>query len=659
MTYSPRNPGDFVLSIAAMLVSLCAVAMVASADVVDYEYDAAGRLKSTTQSDGKATTYTLDPAGNRLNVATVQEAVFGTLQFSAATYSVGEAGGSVTITASRINGSSGAVSVSYATSNGTATAGSDYSAASGNLSWANGDTASKTFSVPVLEDALVEGAETVNLTLSSPTGGATLGSPSTAVLTINDNDTAPAGSIRLSAATYSVGEAGPSVTITASRVSGSNGAVSVSYATSNGTATSGSDYTAASGTLNWANGDTADKTFSVTVLEDALVEGAETVNLTLSTPTGGATLGSPSTAVLTINDNDFAPPGTIQFTQSSVTVTENGTSVTLTASRVGGSSGAVGVSYATVNGTATAGSDYNAASGTLSWANGNTANKTFTVTIINGAEYEGSENFSATLSSPTGGASIGSPASVTVTITDSSNAPYFSIADATYNENSGNVTMTVTKGGTTVLTHNVSYAATGGTATSGVDYAALSGMLSFAPAETAKTLTVSLIDDAVVEGNESIIVSLSNPTNGAGLTFPNPATLIIVDNDGATVINIDNQVSSLWELFPPLFGSYSLTAQGDVVLNGVDVGDWLSPKIGMGNYEVMVQSDGNSNLCVFDFPGAYNTWLSLGTSRTWFPGVQSTDTNAQCWLQVSIRAVANPPLVLDTATIFFYLNTGT
>src|SRR6185503_11373725 len=92
----------------------------------------------------------------------------GTVQFSAASYNVGEAGGSATITVTRVNGSDGAVSVDYATSNGTATAGSDYTAASGTLNFANGET-SKTFSVPVTDDVLDEPDETVNLTLSNPT----------------------------------------------------------------------------------------------------------------------------------------------------------------------------------------------------------------------------------------------------------------------------------------------------------------------------------------------------------------------------------------------------------------------------------------------------------------------------------------------------------
>lgn len=112
------------------------------------------------------------------------------------------------------------------------------------------------------------------------------------------------GSIQLSAASYQVGEAGGTVTITATRTGGSTGAVGVSYATSNSTATSGSDYTSASSTLSWADAETADKTFAVTITQDADVEGDETFTATLSSPTGGASLGSPSAATVTIVDDE-------------------------------------------------------------------------------------------------------------------------------------------------------------------------------------------------------------------------------------------------------------------------------------------------------------------------------------------------------------------
>ncbi len=229
----------------------------------------------------------------------------GTLQFSAASYSISESGGSATITVTRTGGSAGSVSVDYATSDGTATAGSDYTAAGGTLSLADGVT-SDTFSVTIADDGTDEPDETVNLTLSNPTGGAVLGANTTAVLTIQDDD--GPGTLQFSAAGYSIGEGGGSATITVTRTGGSDGSVSVDYATSDGTATAGSDYTAAGGTLSLADGVTSD-TFSVAITDDGDDESNETVTLTLSNAGGGATLGTPFTATLTITDDDGGGSG--------------------------------------------------------------------------------------------------------------------------------------------------------------------------------------------------------------------------------------------------------------------------------------------------------------------------------------------------------------
>ncbi len=121
------------------------------------------------------------------------------------------------------------------------------------------------------------------------------------MLTVNDNDAA--GTIQFSLPTYTVNESGRRATITVTRTGGTASGVGVSYATSNGTATAGADYTATSGTLTFAAKQTS-KTFIVPITNDTLVEGNETVNLTLSNPTGGAALGAQNTAELTISDND-------------------------------------------------------------------------------------------------------------------------------------------------------------------------------------------------------------------------------------------------------------------------------------------------------------------------------------------------------------------
>ncbi|HEV2851952.1 MAG TPA: choice-of-anchor Q domain-containing protein [Thermoanaerobaculia bacterium] len=119
-----------------------------------------------------------------------------------------------------------------------------------------------------------------------------------------------AGTVQFSLSGYTVNENGVTATITVTREGGTAGAVSVSYQTSNGTAIQPADYQTAAGTLNWANGDAAPKTFQVTIVDDVAVEGNETVNLALSNPQG-ATLGSPATAVLTILDNDVAATASI------------------------------------------------------------------------------------------------------------------------------------------------------------------------------------------------------------------------------------------------------------------------------------------------------------------------------------------------------------
>ena len=112
-----------------------------------------------------------------------------TVQFGSATFSVNEGGGSATINVSRTGDTSGTSTVDYATADGTASQKSKYIVTSGTLSFAPGDI-TKSFSVPIIDEAYVEGDKTVNLSLSNPTG-ATLGAPSAAVLTIIDNDTVP------------------------------------------------------------------------------------------------------------------------------------------------------------------------------------------------------------------------------------------------------------------------------------------------------------------------------------------------------------------------------------------------------------------------------------------------------------------------------------
>lgn len=109
----------------------------------------------------------------------------GALQFSSPTYTVPENAGTATITVNRLGGSLGAVQVNYATtSGGTAVQGQEYASTSGTLSWASGDSSSKTFNVTIVDNDQAETNHTIFLALNNATGGASLGSSANAVLTI-------------------------------------------------------------------------------------------------------------------------------------------------------------------------------------------------------------------------------------------------------------------------------------------------------------------------------------------------------------------------------------------------------------------------------------------------------------------------------------------
>ena len=321
----------------------------------------------------------------------------GTLQFSQANYSVTEARASVTITVTRQDGTASGVTVDYSTSNDTATAGSDYTAKSSTLTFAAGQT-SKTFTIPMIKDTRDESDETVNLTLSNPTGGATLGTPESAVLTIIDNDSG--GLLQFSSATYSVSEgvlSGKAV-IKVTRSGGSAGGVTVNYTITDGTAVAGTDYNATSGTLIFNAGQTS-KNFTVTIIKDTIDESDETVNLTLSNPTGGVTLGTPNTAVLTIIDNDSG--GILSFSSPTYTVGEGtvGTPAvaTIIVKRTGGTASGVTVAYTVTGVTATAGADYVDTSGILTFAAGQLS-KTFSVPVLHDTVDEPNETVNLTLS---------------------------------------------------------------------------------------------------------------------------------------------------------------------------------------------------------------------------------------------------------------------
>ena len=341
---------------------------------------------------------------------TVTAPALPTVTISATDPNASEAGPDTGIFAVTRSGStSGALTVNYTVS-GTAGAGSDYTALAGSVTLASG-AASATITVTPIDDMAVEGNETVIVTLSNNAAYA-IGGPNSATVTIADND-GSLPTVTVSATDPNASEAGPDAGIfTVTRSGSTSGALTVNYTVS-GTASAGGDYTALAGSVNLASG-AASATITVTPIDDATVEGNETVTVTLSS-NAAYTVGSPGSATVTIADNDGSTP-TVTISATDPTASEAGPDAGIfTVTRSGSTSGALTVNY-TVSGTASAGSDYTALAGSVTLGSG-AASATITVAPSDDTAEEGNETVAVTLSS-NAAYSVGSPSSATITIAD-------------------------------------------------------------------------------------------------------------------------------------------------------------------------------------------------------------------------------------------------
>lgn len=229
------------------------------------------------------------------------------------------------------------------------------------------------------------------------------------------------GTLALSTDAASVGEGGGFIGISVVRSGGTLGAVSVTASTADGTAIAGHDYTSTSTALNWADGTSGARSFSVPILnsgDTATTNRTFTVNLSAAT---GATIGTPSTETVTIVMNPPIPPqptnaGTFTDLNVTASVSLTGGSVSIGVSRTGSTNIGAALSYYTVDGTAKAGVDYTTSTGTLTWAVNENTTKTVTVPIINTAKVGGQLWFNLVLHDPTNGAAINGPNTSTVSI---------------------------------------------------------------------------------------------------------------------------------------------------------------------------------------------------------------------------------------------------
>ncbi len=330
------------------------------------------------------------------------------IQFSAWTYNVTEGvNAQAEVVVQRTNDLDTVVSVDFATTNASATAGLDYLDVATNLTFGAGET-NKLVTVPIHNDGLVEVGETFQVMLSSPTGGAVLGNRTNATVVITDNDKG----LAFEFASYQAREDEAAVLIGVVRGDDGDFPVTVDFATADGTALAGQDYTATNGMLGFAAGERL-KLVTIPILNDGLKEPPKTFRFYLTNATG-VVLGNPRTATVTIVDND---PG-VQFEYNKLWIRENEGLLTVKVLRGNDVDlPPFAVDYATSNLTAVAGEDYTETKGTLAFAAGEPF-KMLGVPILWNQTSELDRQFKLTLSNPSAGVVLGANKAATVVVLD-------------------------------------------------------------------------------------------------------------------------------------------------------------------------------------------------------------------------------------------------
>lgn len=356
------------------------------------------------------------------------------------------------------------------------------------------------------------------------------GMPARRIVRIHGGSIAGPGQLRFTVPYYKVSELATNALLTVRRTGGTTGSVGVSVNSVGGTASVGLDYDAVARALTFPEGETFQQVL-VTIRNDTLVEDDETVLFELSNPTGGAILGSQPNAVLTIESDD----ATIEFSAPNYGITENFVtgSASITVRRVGFAGAPLSVDFRTRDLTATSGVDYQGQTNTLVFAVGERS-KTFSIPVFDDSLVEGNETFEISLSNIVPANAVLGLAIATVTIVDNDFSPgelSFTSDNYPASESAGNIRVTVRRTAGTTGVVSVDYRTAAGTASDQVDYFNVSGILSFADGETEKSFLIPIIDDSLVEGNETINITISNPRGGAIITGPSSVLGTIVDDD--------------------------------------------------------------------------------------------------------------------------------
>ncbi|WP_254564047.1 SBBP repeat-containing protein [Oscillatoria sp. HE19RPO] len=431
----------------------------------------------------------------------------------------------------------GGMTVNYTVA-GTATNGTDYTALSGSVLIPGGSTTATIDLLPI-DDGVYEPDETVEITLVAGTDYDLVAGSETASHTLHSTGVSIAAGTPAS-------ETGPTngtfnLTLTEPAPLGG---MTVNYTVA-GTATSGSDYTALSGSVFIPAGNTT-ATIDLVPTDDFLDEGDETVELSLVAGTDYDLVSGSETATLTITDNDIAGV-IIAETGSNTAASEDGITDTYSIKLATEPTTSVNIAVTPDTQTDLGSGAGTAVTLTFDSSNWNTE-QTVTVTAIDdtAVEYDHTSTISHSVTSTDANYNGLTVTDVTVSLTDNDWPSVSIAAGANPSETSatpGNFQITLSdpapSGGIT-LTYSVA-----GTATSAIDYTALSGSLFIAEGATSGTIQVVPTDDAIADPNETVQLTLNAGTNYNVNAASATASLTVTDNDtaGVTVSAINGNTS--------------------------------------------------------------------------------------------------------------------
>ncbi len=338
----------------------------------------------------------------------------GSISFSSlAQFGANEEDGFATVEVRRTGGSAGAIRLLFETAPGTALPEEDYVPVSGRLIWTYGNASPKTVRIPIVVDDRPEGPESFRILLRHFPGGG----PPLATATVSIDSPGFLGFPTNSWDAFTEAWEGDSVTLQVERTGGRRGAVSLGY----GWEMCCGGEPPIAGRLAWPDGDATPKHFTIRIPDDFVADGYRVGWAAfLSEPTGGARI-SASVHYVGAQDDEVSPrPGVffLSARQQPVVVGEAGGFAELRVLRVSGMGGTVSVRWSVQAGTATPGADFQPVSGILTWGDSDVSLRPLRIPILNDSTPEGDETFDVLLSLPRGGARLGDPASLRVTIRD-------------------------------------------------------------------------------------------------------------------------------------------------------------------------------------------------------------------------------------------------